>query len=125
MSLGEPVKNSFSVPYSLMDFMDTSFFGFQSSMFWRSMSQVEVFKVRVPDVGHFIPPGETDSGNFPPASILWLQGWVSYRDFVSASSNDLFIFYLLMILVWAFLFHLVYGIHPASFPISFRRSLSV
>ena len=89
--------------------MDTSFFGFQSSMFWRSMSQVEVFKVRVPDVGHFIPPGETDSGNFPPASILWLQGWVSYRDFVSASSNDLFIFYLLMILVGLFFFTLCIG----------------
>ena len=51
-----------------------------------------VFKVRVPGVGHFVPPGETDGGDFPPASILWLQGWVSYRDFVSASSNDLFIF---------------------------------
>ena len=124
MSLGEPVKNSFSVPYSLMDFMDTSFFGFQSSMFWRSMSQVEVFKVRVPDVGHFIPPGETDGGDFPPVSILWLQEWVSYRDFVSASSNDLF-FYLLKILVWACPIHLVYRIHPASFHISFRRSLSV
>ena len=84
-----------------------------------------VFKFRVPDVGHFIPPGETDSGDFPPGSILWLQGWVSYRDFVSASSNDLFIFYLLMILVWAFLIHLVYRIHPASFHTSFRRRFSV
>ena len=43
-------------------------------------------------MGHFVPPGETDSGDFPPASLLWLQGWVSYRDIVSASSNDLFIF---------------------------------
>ena len=84
-----------------------------------------VFKVRVPGVGHFVPPGETDSGDFPPASILWLLGWVSYRDFVSVSSNDLFMFYLLMILVWAFLIHLVYRIHPASFHIPFHRSFSV
>ena len=59
-------------------------------------------------MGHFVPPGETDSGVFPPASLLWLQGWVSYRDIVSASSNDLFIFHLLMILVWACPIHLVY-----------------
>ena len=59
-------------------------------------------------MGHFVPPGETDSGDFPPASLLWLQGWVSYRDIVSASSNDLFIFHLLMILVWACPIHLVY-----------------
>ena len=59
-------------------------------------------------MGHFVPSGETDSGDFPPASILWLQGWVLYRNFVSATSNDLVIFfYLLVILVWAFLIHLV------------------
>ena len=69
-------------------------------------------------MGHFVPPGETDGGDFPPVSILWLQEWVSYRDFVSASSNDLF-FYLLKILVWACPIHLVYRIHPASFCISF------
>ena len=90
VSLGEPVENFFSVPYSLMDFMETIFTGFQSSMFWRVMSQVEVFKDKVPGVGHFVSQGETGSEDFPPDCILWLQGWGLCRDFVSAFSNALF-----------------------------------
>ena len=46
MSLGEPVKNCFSVLCSLMDFMDTIFFGFQSSMFWRSCLRWKSSKIR-------------------------------------------------------------------------------
>ena len=48
---------------------------------------------------HFVSQGEPGSRDFPPDCILWLQGWGLGRDSVSASSNDL-LFYLLMILVW-------------------------
>ena len=53
---------------------------------------MEVFKDKVPGVGHFVSLGETGSDDFPPDCILWLQGWGLCRDIVSASSNDLFIF---------------------------------
>ena len=76
--------------------MHTNFIDFQRYVLEAHVSGV-VFKVRVPGVGHFVSLGETGSDDFPPDCILWLQGWGLCRDIVSASSNDLFI-YLLMIL---------------------------
>lgn len=46
----EPFKNSFSVRYSFVGLVDASPMGFQSSMFWRLVSQVQVLKVVVSDV---------------------------------------------------------------------------
>ena len=125
VSLGEPVKNCFSVPYSLMDFMKTIFIGFQSSMFWRPMSQVlssklgsqvwdTLFLREKPTVVTFHLLLYCGSKGGFHIEILSLPLLMIYL-----------FFYLLMILVGSCPIHLVYRIYPASFHISFRRSCSV
>ena len=55
-----------------MGLMSGSLLGLQSQMFWEFISQVEVFKVGVPNVAYktFIPQGEALGFEFPPNSGL-------------------------------------------------------
>ena len=57
-------------------------------MFWGSVSQVEVLKVEVPDVGSkpFAPWGEAGSCEFPPDCVLPSQEWDLRQDCFLASS---------------------------------------
>lgn len=60
-------------------------------------------------MGHFVPQEKLTVVTSHLLLYCSSKGGFSYRDIVSAFSNDLFIFNLLMILVWAVLFILCIG----------------
>lgn len=78
------VKKHFFVCYSLVGLLDTSSIGFQSSVFWGSIPQVEVLKAVDLDVRYkfFTPQGEIVSCEF--LSIVCCQAiGVIYGEIIS------------------------------------------
>ena len=99
-----------------MDFMKTIFIGFQSSMFWRPMSQVLSSKL-----GSQV----WDTLFLQEKPTVVTSHLLLYCGSKGGFHIEILSLPLLMILVGSCPIHLVYRIYPASFHISFRRSCSV
>lgn len=76
VSLCEEAKNYLFVGYSPMGHMDASSTGFQSEVFWGTVTQMEVLKFGALNVGSkpFTPQEEAGSCKFPLDCMLLCQG---------------------------------------------------
>lgn len=101
----KPCKSSLSICCSLVGVMDASLAGFQSQMFWKPISQVEVLKVGRQDVGSkaFASHGDTGSCEFPSGCVLLYQGWWLWQDCVSSSTISFSVGFFLVFLISGFL----------------------
>ena len=114
----KPFKSCFSVSYSLLDLLHAGFISFLSCMFWLLISQMQVLKVEVPNVGC---TSFTSQGEAPVLICLLIVGQCSrggnYGKMCLGHSY----------LLWCdfFLICPVCRYHSASFYICFRGSCSI
>lgn len=76
VSMCKPFKNSLLIFCSLVGVMDASFIGFQSQIFWKPMSQLEILKIGRQGVGSkaFALQGDAGRCEFLPGYMLLHQG---------------------------------------------------
>lgn len=70
----KPFKRSMSVPYRLLSLLDMNRVGFQSQTYWGFVSQLQISRFGVPDVGHEVFASQSEAPGLWDPSLMWGVG---------------------------------------------------